>query len=179
MKKLKKQWLTALFAVMLLQTFTAAQTGDGFDLSHNVIASGGGSNSTGSSGGQTFTVDGTVGQNLAGTVSTGPNGQGGQFLVRGGFWAFQPVAPTAAMVSVGGRVSTEPGLAISNARVYLTDSSGTIRAAVTNSFGYYRIDGVEVGQTYILTALSKGFQFTPLTIAVTDELLDLDIIALP
>ena len=41
------------------------QTGGTFDLSHSVIATGGGSNST---GGQ-FQVDGTAGQGFAGTVS--------------------------------------------------------------------------------------------------------------
>lgn len=147
-----------------------------YDLSHSVIASGGGSSSTGTS---TFRVEGTIGQGIAGITSSGTGGTGTQFRLRGGFWAFEPVAPTAAMVSVGGRVSTETGLAISNARVYLTDSSGTIRAAVTNGFGYYRIDGVEVGQTYIVWVVAKNFQFTPLTIAVNDELKDLDIIALP
>lgn len=175
---MKRILLLHLFLFLFCISLTP-QTGGTFDLSHSVIASGGGSNSTGSSGGQTFRIDGTAGQNLAGTLSTGPNGQGGQFSVRGGFWAFQPAAPTAAMVSVGGRVSTQSGFAIYNARVYFSDSSGTIQAAVTNGFGYYRFDGVEAGQTYIVWVVAKSFQFMPQAVAVNEELLDLDIIALP
>lgn len=161
-----------------LNVFTAAQTGGAFDLSHSVIASGGGSNSTGSSGGQTFRVDGTVGQNLAGTISTGPNGQGGQFLVRGGFWAFQAPAPTAATVSVSGRVSTADGNAVFRARISLTDSSGVTRTAMANQFGYYRFDDVEVGQTYFVSVTAKRYQFVPRAVFVQDELSDLDFIAL-
>src|SRR5690349_14890693 len=62
-----------------------AQTGDNYDLSHNVIAPGGGSNSAG--GG--FSVDGTIGQPSAGVISTGSG-----FSVQGGFWTFQSLAPT-------------------------------------------------------------------------------------
>jgi hypothetical protein len=72
-----------------------AQTGGSFDLSHNVIAGGGGSNSTGG----TFVIDGTIGQPQAGTVSGG-----GNFELRGGFWAYIAPAATAARVSVTGRV---------------------------------------------------------------------------
>jgi hypothetical protein len=41
------------------------------------------------------------------------------------------------------------------------------------------IEGVEVGQTYIVWVLAKNFQFTPRAVAVNEELLDLDMIALP
>ncbi len=173
------QCLTALFAALLLPSFTAAQTGGTFDLSHSVIASGGGSNSTGSSGGQTFTIDGTAGQNLAGTISTGPNGTGGQFIVRGGFWAFEAAGPTAATVSIGGRISTAGGTAVFRARISLTDPSGVTRTALANQFGYYRFDDVEAGQTYIVSVTAKRLQFVPRAVFVTDELNDLDFAALP
>ncbi len=76
---MKVQFFRVLFCIVCLALMVNAQTGGTFDLSHNVIAAGGGSVSTGG----TFTIDGTIGQSLAGTQSTG-----GTFNLRGGFWPF-------------------------------------------------------------------------------------------
>ena len=174
----KLSWSPLFITLLLLPSLTAAQTGGGFDLSHNVIASGG-SGSTGSGGGQTFTVDGTIGQGIAGTQSSGTSGAGSQFSVRGGFWAFQAAIPTAAAVSVGGRVLTVGGNPVSKAFVVFTDTTGAIRIAVSNPFGYYRFDEVEVGQVYVIEVRSKRFQFVPQVVTVLDELSDLNFVALP
>jgi Tol biopolymer transport system component len=69
------------------------------------------------------------------------------------------LAPTAAQVSVSGRALTETGRGISNVQITLTDSSGGVRVARTNPFGYFRFQGVPVGQTYILSARSKNYIF--------------------
>ncbi len=127
-----------------------AQTGGTFDLSHSVIAGGGESNSTGG----TFNVSGTVGQHVAGTASNGAT-----FDLHGGFW-FQNLAPTAAAVSITGRVTTSNGQGIRNARVTLTAPNGARRTAITSTFGYYAFDGVEVGHTYVLEIASKRYTFT-------------------
>jgi hypothetical protein len=147
-----------------------AQTGGGYDLSHAVIAAGGGSNSAG--GG--LSLDGTAGQNFAGTISTA-----GNYSLRGGFWAFQPLAPTAARVSVSGRVLTSSGQGIRNAQVKLTAAGGAIRFASTGSFGYFRFTEVEVGETYILEVTSKRFVFMNPTriLSVQDEIANADFIA--
>ena len=160
-----------LYVFLLLAAFSsaAAQTGGGYDLSHNVIAAGGGGSSNGS-----FTIDGTAGQPSAGTVSTGAS-----FSLRGGFWAFQSLVPTAAQVSVSGRVLTASGLGIRNASVKLTGADGAIRFAQTGSFGYYRFTEVEVGETYVLEVSSKRFTFAAPTrvLSVRDEIADADFIA--
>jgi WD40 repeat protein len=93
----------------------------------------------------------------------------------------EDLAPTAANVSVGGRVLTANGQGIRNARVTLTDANGATRTAITGSFGYYRFDDVEVGQTYIVSVRSKRFQFSNPTLVITlmDELTDLTFTALP
>ena len=150
-----------------------AQTGGTFDLSHTVVASGGGSGPSA----QAFVVDGTVGQNLAGTVSTGLGNGGELFGVRGGFWAFEALAPTAASVPVAGRVMKADGTPIANVRVNLIGPN-SIRTAISNGFGYYRIDEVAIGQTYILEARHKQHAFNVRSINVTDEIFDLDLIAL-
>lgn len=83
------------------------------------------------------------------------------------------LAPSAATVSVSGRV-VDGKQAVSRARVNIVDENGQTRSVVTNSFGYYRFDDVEVGQTYIISIFSKGYQFTPRLISINDELSDLD-----
>ncbi len=150
----------------------AAQTGGTFDLSHNVIASGGGSNSSGGP----YRVDGTAGQNLAGTLSTG-----GTFSLRGGFWAFEAAAPTAAFVGISGRVLTADGRGIRNARLILTDQNGIVRMTQTHSFGHFRFVEVLAGRQYVIQVDSKRFKFAEpaRVIIVIDEISDLDFIALP
>ncbi len=88
------------------------------------------------------------------------------------------LGPTAAMVEVGGRVTSASGRGVSRARVTLTDNSGVARTAMTNSFGYYRFDNVQVGETYIGSVASKQFTFTPQTVNVSDGLTDLNFTAL-
>jgi|GEM_PF-1234225 len=147
------------FLVLLLSFSITAQTGGGFNLSHNVIASGGGSRSADGS----FSVDGTVGQALAGTISAGNSGTGNQYSLRGGFWAFQANPPTASGVSVSGRVFTNEGKGIiRRAMIVLTDTfTGEIRATKTSFDGSFRFDEVTVGRFYIIRAESKLFAFTP------------------
>jgi hypothetical protein len=158
---------TALFFCISAVNFPA-QTGGTFQLEQTVIAAGGGRNSGGS-----FALDATVGQTLAGGVS-----QGVRFSVQNGFWTFN-IAPTAALVSIGGRVITADGRGIRNARVLLTAPDGTARLAATGAFGYYRFGDVAVGETYVLTVFSKRFVFDnpTLIVSVMDELRNLDFVA--
>ena len=70
------------------------------------------------------------------------------------------LAPTAAQVTIGGRAITANGRGISNVIISLTDASGTVRTARTTAFGRYRFTNVQAGETYIITAKSKRFQFS-------------------
>lgn len=83
------------------------------------------------------------------------------------------LAPTAAMVHVGGRVVDTMGQPVSNATIILADGTGERRRALTNSFGYYRFDDVEAGRSYVLTASHKRYSFQRPTLVVTpDDSLD-------
>ncbi len=82
-------------------------------------------------------------------------------------------APTAAVVSVGGRVLTQDGRGISNAVVSLIKSDGAVLNASTNSFGYFRFAGVESGQTYVVSIKHKRYIFDSQAINVNEELTDL------
>ena len=170
MKQIIQTVITTLSLLLALTPLiVSAQTGASYDLSHNVIAAGG-SNSAGAN----FAVDGTAGQVVAGTTSVN-----GSFAVRGGFWAFQTLAPTAAQVSVSGRVLTADGQGIRNVSVRLTSAGGTIRFATTGTFGHFRFDEIEAGQIYILEISSKKFTFAEPTriLSVVDEIMNADFIA--
>ena len=82
------------------------------------------------------------------------------------------LAPLSATVSVGGRITDDGGRAIGKVRVNLTKSTGEVLSAITNPFGYYTFEGVEVGQTYTLQADSKRFQFqnNPRVISVSEDI---------
>ncbi len=89
------------------------------------------------------------------------------------------LGPTAAGVSVGGLVHNANGQAIPNARLTLTDPFGNVRTAVSNSFGYYRFDGIPVGYTYIVGVRAKDYSFTPRQVDVVDEVNNLNMEAEP
>ena len=148
-----------------------AQSGGGYDLSQNVIASGGGSNSTGGP----FTVDGTVGQPIAGMQISGA-----PFSLRGGFWSPPSFAPTAAGVAVGGRVVTSARHGIPGAHLILTDlSTGDTRTARSNSFGYFRFNEVIVGRVYSVSVQTRRYTFFPNShvFNLADELTDIEFVA--
>ena len=88
-------------------------------------------------------------------------------------------SPTAAPVSIGGRVFAGKGRGLANASVSLTDANGAARTARTNSFGYYRFGEVGAGQTVILSVVSKRYQFAPQVISVAEELNELNFFAQP
>jgi hypothetical protein len=88
-------------------------------------------------------------------------------------------APTAANVSVSGRVVTTNGSGIRNALVTLTDTSGRAFTKRTNSFGHFRFDEIPVGETYVISVDSKRLRFDPSSriLTVTNELTDVIFIA--
>jgi predicted outer membrane repeat protein len=87
--------------------------------------------------------------------------------------------PTAATVSVSGRIFTLNGAGLQNARVILTDSGGSSRTSISSSFGYYRFDNVTVGEIYILSVSSKRYQFSPQVVNVMEEINELNFSAAP
>ena len=78
-------------------------------------------------------------------------------------------APTAAQVSVSGRVLTPIGRGLTNAVVLVTDIGGNTRAARTTTFGYFQFEEVEAGQTYIFRVHSKRYRFAPQVITITED----------
>ena len=147
-----------------------AQTGGSYRIESSSIASGGGRSST--SG---YSLETTMGQPAAGGFLVG-----GEYSLYAGFLT-PGLAPTAASVSVGGRVMTADGSGINNVAVTIQNSGGEIRNNITGSFGYYSFSDVVVGETCVITVMSKRFVFGNPTrvVSVVDEINDLDFVALP
>ena len=102
-----------------------------------------------------------------------PNAAGGNGSDIG---SFEALAPTAASVSISGRVSNGKR-GVSRAVVHITDQNGNIRTARTNMFGYYRFDDVEVGQTLIVNVFHKRYQFNTQVVSPNETLTNLNFTA--
>ena len=96
-------------------------------------------------------------------------------------WGIGLLYPTAADVSISGRVLTADGRGIVNAIVTLRNQAGEIRTVQTGSFGYYAFDGVASGQDYVISVISRRFRFEQpeRLISVADDITGLDLTALP
>lgn len=86
-------------------------------------------------------------------------------------------APTAANVSISGRVLAADGNSIRNATVTLTDANGTTRTARSNAFGYFRFDEIESGQTVTIGVISKRFQFLSQILTINEDITELNLTA--
>lgn len=84
---------------------------------------------------------------------------------------------TAASVQVSGRVLTAEGRGVRGARVSLVDTNGVSRIVNSGPRGEYIFDDVEPGKTYIISAASRRFTFTPQVIQITDDLTNFDLVA--
>jgi alpha-tubulin suppressor-like RCC1 family protein len=88
-----------------------------------------------------------------------------------------PPPATAAQVSVSGRVLNGKS-GVPRATVSVTDTSGTIRTVKTNTFGNYRFEGLQAGQTYTFNITAKGYSFAPQVISLNEDLAEFDFSAL-
>ncbi len=155
--------LVVIVTVFMFILSIFAQSGGPYAINQSVISNGGVTNSV---GGQ-FALDGTIGQAVAGQTASNPT-----TTAHAGFWN-----PLAA-VSVSGQVTTPDGHGLRNATVSITDSQGVRRTVTTSSFGFYRFDDVATGDVYMIRIASRLYRFAPLTLQVTDTLINLDFVGL-
>ncbi len=167
------------FAVLLLTItfagFANAQisTNGNYTLTQTAIANGGASGTTASTN-SIYTIEGTIGQAAAGT-----NQQIAGNKFQSGFWTAAPLAPTAANVTVGGKILTAGGRGIRNVLVTLTAPNGESRTVISGTFGYFRFSEVATGETYILSVRSKRFTFSKPTqvISITEDIDGINFVA--
>lgn len=69
------------------------------------------------------------------------------------------LAPTAANLTLDGRVVTVDGRGIRNVVVTLTDENGVSRETLSGSLGYYRFEEIPAGQQVIVSVAAKRFTF--------------------
>lgn len=91
-------------------------------------------------------------------------------------WGIGNLAPTAAAVSVSGAVRAGSTL-LNGVTVMLT--GGNLAQPVytrTNSFGNYQFEGLTAGQTYVVTVLSKRYNFpqSSIILNVDDNVINAD-----
>jgi len=91
--------------------------------------------------------------------------------------AFTPAGTTAANVALSGRILSSAGSGIRGATVTLYDGIAT-RTATTNAFGYYSFTDIPTGRAYLLNASVRKYTFTPRVISLTDQLSNVDLVAL-
>jgi hypothetical protein len=89
------------------------------------------------------------------------------------------LSPTAGLAGVGGRIITAEGRGISGARVSVVLPSGETKYTLSNPFGFYHFDDIEVGQAYVFQVSGKGYQFSNADqlVTVNDSIEDLNFIA--
>lgn len=87
--------------------------------------------------------------------------------------------PTAASVSIGGRVISPFGRGLGRVYVKLTEANGTLRTVRTNSFGYFRFDDLPAGQTVTIEVFSRRFNVDSQTLTINEDIEQLNITAQP
>jgi glutamate synthase domain-containing protein 3 len=96
-----------------------------------------------------------------------------------GGWGLQFNTPTAAGVSVSGRVLSPEGRGITNAVITVSGNSLAQPISIlTGRNGRYTLQGLTAGETYVVTVASRRFQFDMPSRVVTlnDNLADLDFV---
>lgn len=91
--------------------------------------------------------------------------------------AVHVLAPSAAGVSVSGRVFAGEFSTIPGVLVMLTDSDGNTFATRTNSFGCFKFIEIPAGQTYTLSLTHKRYTLNSQVLSISDNVVNLNVFA--
>lgn len=69
------------------------------------------------------------------------------------------IGPSAGDATISGRVTDAYGRAISSAAISVQDLAGNRKVVYTNTFGYYSVKGLDVGQAYVLGVSARRYTF--------------------
>ncbi len=83
------------------------------------------------------------------------------------------LVPTAATVSVAGRVESPLGRGIANVIVVAFSMEGESWSARSNTFGYFKIGGLPAGRPYVVTAYSRRYEFESQLLSLDDDVMGL------
>ena len=90
-----------------------------------------------------------------------------------------PLAPTAAGVSISGRVALPGNRNLTGATVYMTTADGETVQSNASWKGEYHFDDIAAGQTVVITVFAKRFRFEPRTVNITEDLTEVNFAPLP
>lgn len=147
-----------IFGASIIIADAQIASGGNYTIEKSVIA-GGGASGNAASGGGNYKLEVTIGQAAAGT-----NQQNTGYKFQPGFWTAQTFAPTAAEVTVSGRILTADGRGIKNVLVTMVKSNGESRTVISSAFGYFRFSDVAAGETYIISVSAKRYTFSQPTL---------------
>jgi hypothetical protein len=100
----------------------------------------------------------------------------------GGGWGLEFLESTAANAYISGRVTTADNRGIRNAKVVISgESLPQPRIATTGTFGYFSFEGLQTGQTYVVTVNSKRYSFSSPSrvVSLIDNVVDANFVADP
>lgn len=89
-------------------------------------------------------------------------------------------APTSADATIDGSVRDANGNGISRATVTVTNAATSVtKTALTNAFGFYSVDGLEIGNLYVVSVGHKRFTFEQslVTFTLNDNVVGLTFVA--
>ena len=173
---MKKQLCTTFMSFALLVSASIAQLPEGgsiYAMEKAVVAGGGAKSGTEA----TRTIEGTIGQSIAGSTSSAP------FGLHAGFWIGDPLQPTAAPASISGRVNNleSLGIAARRIRVVVTNVlTCEVRSQPVGPFGYYEFVDLELTAIYQLRVdapPSIAFEPESLTLRLVDNVSGADFTA--
>lgn len=110
------------------------------------------------------------------SVTTGSGGSNTHALDLGLMFS-----PTAAGVTVAGRLTTSEGIGIRSVQVMMTTRFGELRRTMTGAFGFYAFEDVPAGENVLVTVSAKRFRFaqSSLVVFTGDSLANVDFVATP
>ncbi len=93
-----------------------------------------------------------------------------------------PLAPTAGEATLEGSVVSNTGRSLKNITLMLQNASASeFKTAITNGFGYYRFENLEVGSFYVLSIQNKRYHFpnSPLAFTLNEDLVSVAFVGTP
>ena len=93
-----------------------------------------------------------------------------------------PGGATAGEAEINGQVRDSRGVGLARIQLVLVNAAtGETRTALTNAFGYYAFDGLDLNELYTLRVQHKRYKFAEKqrTISITDSIAEVNFVALP
>ncbi|MBK9164688.1 MAG: carboxypeptidase regulatory-like domain-containing protein [Acidobacteria bacterium] len=86
------------------------------------------------------------------------------------------LAPSSSAAMIAGRVLDREGRGVRGVVVTAIDPNGTVFSAISNSFGYYRIEELSAGQSYVVSAWAKSMSFSGRVVTTENDFNLVDLI---